>query len=288
MNTIEMKSINNFKFQLFSDIHLEHMKNSYPQITPLADYLFLGGDIGKFGFPNFKPFFDYCSKNWKMTFYIFGNHEFYHNSKTLINLKQEYGEFFDQYSNVKLLDDSYHDLELETITYRIYGSVLWSNIDLGILGFNDLKFIKTKNEKNWNVPISIDEFNSMNLVCVKKLINQVKSANQSNVKLIVMTHFTPTFQTIHQPNRVAHPMYDSQNISIKKYFSNDIINDDYLASYGLTTEEFLSNIKLWISGHTHYSYDFNFKGTRFLANQKGYDGEEDYTNFNYSGVFELN
>ena len=74
------------KFQVFSDIHLEffekNSKDTIPYIEPLEDYLFLVGDIGKLHIPNYKIFFDYCSNNWKLTFYILGNHEFYHSSKT--------------------------------------------------------------------------------------------------------------------------------------------------------------------------------------------------------------
>ena len=46
------------KFQLFSDIHLELCKN-VPYIKPLADYLFLAGDIGNISKPNLKLFIDY-------------------------------------------------------------------------------------------------------------------------------------------------------------------------------------------------------------------------------------
>ena len=36
------------KFQLFSDIHLEFLKE-FPKIIPHTDFLFLAGDIGKIG-----------------------------------------------------------------------------------------------------------------------------------------------------------------------------------------------------------------------------------------------
>ena len=79
-----------FTFQLFSDIHLELLKSSkFPKIKPLTDYLFLAGDIGKINTPNYEPFFDYCSENWKKVFYVLGNHEFYNSNKDFKTLNQK-------------------------------------------------------------------------------------------------------------------------------------------------------------------------------------------------------
>jgi hypothetical protein len=47
-----------FKFQLFSDIHLEYYK-SFPIIPKIEKYLILAGDIGKIDTNNYKSFFDY-------------------------------------------------------------------------------------------------------------------------------------------------------------------------------------------------------------------------------------
>ena len=51
----------------------------------------------------------------------------------------------------------------------------------------------------------------------------------------------------------------------KKYFLNDF-TEEYLKICNLTESELYSNIKVWMSGHTHYLYDFNYR-TRFLSNQ---------------------
>ncbi len=40
----------------------------------------------------------------------------------------------------------------------------------------------------------------------------------------------------------------------------------------LTNEK--EKIKLWFSGHTHFSYDFMRDNIRFVANQIGYRNEE--------------
>ena len=64
-------------FQLYSDIHTELSKKSYPEITPTTKYLILAGDIGKITTVNFKQFITYCSERWEKVLYVFGNHEFY-------------------------------------------------------------------------------------------------------------------------------------------------------------------------------------------------------------------
>ncbi len=276
-----------FRFQIFSDIHLEFF-NSFPKIPPLTNYLFLAGDIGKLSGSNFKPFFDYCSDNWKKTFYVLGNHEYYSSNKTYDKLNEEYKEFFKNYSNVFLLDDSYYDLEDGSDSYRIYGSTLWSSINSN-QSLNDFNMIKMKNDKNWTVPIDLEYFNSLYNNSAKKLFDQIKTTNwegNSEPKnLIIMTHFPPIRKTDDQPNLTSHPMYQNQDESIKKYFANDFTNG-YLKVWDLTEKDLYSNVKLWISGHTHYSYDFNYR-TRFIGNQLGYKSEFEHTGINLEGTYEI-
>lgn len=94
------------KIQIYSDIHIE-LYNSYPKIEPLCDYLFLAGDINIKTKKTFIEFFDYCSKNWKKTFYILGNHEYWIKSKHFKKIEYEYEEFFkNNYTNVYLLNNS--------------------------------------------------------------------------------------------------------------------------------------------------------------------------------------
>jgi predicted phosphodiesterase len=266
------------KFQLFSDIHLELCKN-IPYIKPLTDYLFLAGDIGNISKPNLKLFIDYCSKNWKKTFYVLGNHEFYHNNKIYDTLIKAYNELVSSYDNIYILNDSFYDLELDTTTqYRIYGSVLWSNIN-STETINDFNMIKMKNEKNWTVPMDLKYFNQLHSNSLKKLLDEVKIANLENKKLIVITHFPPV------RNNTSHPKYSYQPNYLRNYFSNDFTEPNLL-SLGINEKELYTNIECWISGHTHYSYDFKYK-TRFISNQLGYVNEIDDTGINYNKVFEI-
>jgi len=72
-----------------------------------------------------------------------------------------------------------------------------------------------------------------------------------------MTHFPPIRKTDIQSEHTSHPMYDYQSESRQKYFSNDFTENN-LKLMNITEQELYQNIKVWISGHTHYSYDFKF------------------------------
>jgi predicted phosphohydrolase len=244
------------RFQLISDIHLEFFKWDYVEktiltrILPKAEHLFLCGDIGKLNTPSYKPFFDYCSANWKNSIYILGNHEFYNNSKTHKKLLESYSDFFKTYSNVHLLNDSYLYLE----DYKIYGSTLWSNIR-ETSGLNDFHSIKIKGGHK-TVPITLEYFNQLHKNSYSKLIEYLELS--SDDKNIIMTHFPPLMEN------TSHPKYSLQDFSRKEYFANN---------FDVSCKVF-KNVSCWISGHTHYSYNFLKDETRFVSNQLGYLKEE--------------
>ena len=49
----------------------------------------------------------------------------------------------------------------------------------------------------------------------------------------------------------------------------------------------LFNVPLWISGHTHWSYDFEKFNTKFVSNQLGYKEELGETGINENGLFQI-
>ena len=247
------------KFQLFSDIHLELTK-SYLKIPILSEYLILAGDIGSIKNQNFKDFITYCSLNYKKVIYIFGNHEFYskHNIDTV---KEQFKDFFNKFDNIFLLDNS--PIVIEDIT--IYGfigftSPIFSQTHIAKNYLNDYNQIRTKNglftisNHNEIVKYETDKFKEFIL------------STDSN-KVLIISHFPPV-----------------KNTSDSKYkdsiLSNYFTWNNYLKLNNIKTDK----IKCWISGHTHYSYDFIEEDIRYISNQIGYTNEE--TGFN-NGLFEI-
>ena len=86
------------KIQYCSDLHLEFHANSYylknNPIKPLGDVLILAGDIIYLEEPFLKhEFFDFCSANFKTTYIICGNHEFYNGNELSLYKKPIYKRF---------------------------------------------------------------------------------------------------------------------------------------------------------------------------------------------------
>lgn len=253
-----------FDFQLYSDIHIEFSK-TFPKIKPNCDYLILAGDIGKINTENFQMFFDYCSQNWKKVFYILGNHEYYHSSKTYDKLNGLYKEFFKQYTNVILLDNSIYEIDDELI---IIGSTLWSMVSHTPY-LNDFNKIYMYNEdRTRKIGITMERFQELHKESKKYILEQVN--NNKNKKIIIITHFPPS------KVNTSHPKYNNQEEYLKNYYASDFIEE--------IPED--NNILLWCYGHTHYSNDMKHEsGIRLLSNQVGYIKEG--VTFNETGKFTL-
>jgi len=260
--------------QLYSDIHIE-LWNKIPEIPIKAKYLFLAGDICNYNHPLFFPFLDYCSSNWIKTFYIPGNHEYYINKKSYNELLFEYKyKIGERYKNIFLLDNNYVSLDEENI--NIYGATFWTIPPFNStyeakLCINDYNYISYFNEtKGYKVNIDISY--------IKKLANESfdclqKYLNETDKKTIVMTHFPP------HCSGTSHPQYLTEKREKSLYFAWP---DGTLKKFNL------KNILTWISGHTHWSYDFIQDDIRLISNQLGYKNEVGHTGLNENGLFEIN
>ena len=244
-----------FIFQLYSDMHLEFYTN-YPFIKPLAPTLFLAGDIGHYNKTQFKNFFDYCSPRWKTIVYVLGNHEFYIDGNTIDDKYNKYKKFFNNYNNIYLLNNSF--VRIEDI--NIYGSTLWTQPTLDLISakkyfnnFNKIEYMDIQKTSNL-------QYNSL-----KNYIENNKK------KTIIISHFPPL----------------QKNTSAIKYLNQEKIIKDYFAWEHLIDEIPNKNIIGWLSGHTHHSYDFNYKNIRLLSNQIGYKKELNKNTFNIDGLYEI-
>ena len=260
-----------YKFQLFSDLHLEYCKD-FPKIKPITDDLFLAGDIGNLSSILFEQFITYCSNNWKRVFIILGNHEYYKTKKNMLKSMYEvnvdYINFFSKYNNVHLLDNSEYKLSNGLI---IAGSTLWSN---PLATEDNLDFRQALYDK---LRISVEEFSKLHndsVVFLKNAINKHK-------KILIMTHFPPT-----QVN-TSNPLWNNQEQYMKDYYAAEILskfnnNNNNYSCFGINTK-----IKAWLFGHTHHSTNMVIDNINLISNQLGYNNESIISNFNSNGVIEI-
>ena len=112
--------------------------------------------------------------------------------------------------------------------------------------------------------------------------------------------------------KYAYKEYDEIKIilsklkSIKNYQNYFLINDiqickpskltsqdlkNYFAWNNILKDLNLTNVPLWLSGHTHWSYDIlynkNTSNIRLISNQLGYKREIGFTNIVQDGLFEI-
>lgn len=237
------------RFQVISDLHSEFLDaKTFDKclIKPVAENLILAGDIGKLNTPMFKQLFDYFSNKWKSVVYVPGNHEYYL-KRNFHTLNQMYSSFFEQYPNVTWMNNDV----LDTDRYIIIGSTLWSAPQM-VNGLNDFNLIKYNNRK-----MTKEVFHTLHQRAVDFLKTALQHKSCQNKICVVVTHFPPIRKNTSAPEYAESPHMT--------YFAND------LKEMGLDAK----NVDIWVSGHTHHSYDFQLNGTRFVANQIGYPGELD-------------
>ncbi len=308
------------KFQIYSDLHIEFYK-SFPRIQPLCDILILAGDIGSIRHHQFEPFLNYVSENWKKTYYVLGNHEYYGSNHCFYKTQKKYYDFFTKYDNVFLLDREKSILEIENehededgnIIKKekicILGCTLWSHANIDSMKYvNCFKKIKYFDiDKNRKINITKDMYNKLHNDEVLWIFSELNTLLENIIerkafektKYIILTHYPMT------QKYTSHEKYNNEPQQIKSIFANNIEFDKMLninAIKSITDND----VKITcISGHTHYSHDFydNFNilqddkinfgeksiKIRFLSNQMGYIQEikSKETRFNKNGIYEI-
>lgn len=234
------------KIQYCSDLHLEFPHNQQflerNPLVPIGEILILAGDIVPFQYmETAKSFFKYCSENFQETYWIAGNHEYYHS-----DLAGRTSEFIEEiFERVFLVNN----FSIERGDDSIIFSTLWSRISAEksfsiSRGLNDYRLIR-----DHNLPFSVDRCNELFEENLNFIERAIEKSNQK--RNIVVTHHVPTFQNYPQ---------EYLNSIINEAFATNL--DDFIES---------ANINSWIFGHHHRNIPaFEINGTRLLTNQLGY------------------
>jgi len=222
--------------QYFSDVHVD--VRPIPRFQAKADYLALVGDLGKPNHPNVNLFLKQVSQSFKKVFFVPGNHDYdcgplYQPDK--INKWSPYlTDTCQRYSNIYLLNKSLHNISDNTI---IAGCTLWSSPLYRVM-YNQPPYSS-----------HVDEHDS-HVAWLSEVIN-----NHQNKKLIILTHYVPTFRLI--DNR--YKIYGEASTS---WFATDL---EHLIK---------PPVSAWLCGHTHSIMDCTINSVYCGVNAIGYKEED--------------
>jgi predicted phosphohydrolase len=232
--------------QYASDLHLEFPQNKEflkaNLLQPLGELLFLAGDIMPFAvMDKHKDFFSYVSDHFQDTYWIPGNHEYYH-----FDLAKKSGVLNENIkSNVHLVNN----LSIQYPDTRFIFSTLWSKISPANQwqmerSVSDFQVIKYNNR-----PLSAEQFNRLHEESLQFITLELKQLNAT--KTLVVTHHVPTF--MHYPEK----------------YKGSALNEAFVVELFDLIET--AKPDYWLYGHHHHNTpDFVVGKTKMITNQLGY------------------
>lgn len=237
------------KLQFASDLHLEFPENrefihNYP-LRPEGDMLILAGDIVSLDQMHIHAdFFDYISDNFKLTYWIPGNHEFYHSDISDIAGK-------DGFINEKIKENIFlvNNTSVISGNCKLLFSTLWTRISRSVSfflesGYPDFSHI-LKNMRR----IDTDEYNHLHEESVSFLKKELQESKSKHT--IIITHHMPTFR------------------NYPEEFRGNIFNE----LFAVELEDFITEAgpDYWIFGHHHSCRgEFRIDKTQLCSNPLGY------------------
>lgn len=251
------------KIQYCSDLHIEFPENKkFLKSNPLkagGDILVLAGDIVPFVvMDNHNDFFDYISDNFKYTYWVPGNHEYYY-----YDITQKIGPINEKIrSNVFLVNNTFvqHD------DIKFIFSTLWTKIGPANQwtiqrSMSDFQVIKHK--EDLFTPSHYNQLHKDSIQFVEEELNKVGPE-----KIIVVSHHVPTL------------------LNYPEIYKGDILNQAFAVELYDLIEK--SKIDYWIFGHHHQNIDnFSIDKTRLVTNQLGYLSDNEHDLFKLDATFHL-
>ena len=244
--------------QYASDLHLEFPQNreflKLHPLQPVGEILVLAGDIVPLAvMDKHQDFFNYASDHFETTYWLPGNHEYYH-----FDIAKKSGVLNEEIrSNVFLVNNT----SVVHKNTRLIFSTLWSKISPGQQwqierSLNDFQVIKYKGDR-----FSADQYNELHKECLAFIQNELKDAREEVIA--VFTHHCPTF------------------LNYPEQYKGDVLNEAFAVELFDLIES--SNLAYWVYGHHHSNTpEFLIGNTRLITNQLG------YVQLNEHGQFETN
>jgi len=232
--------------QYASDLHLEFSLNKEflkaNPLQPVGDVLLLAGDIVPFAvMDKHKDFFSYVSEHFQDTFWIPGNHEYYH-----FDLAKKTGVLKENIrNNVHLVNN----LSIQHSEVRFIFSTLWSKIspanqwqmERSVSDFQVIQYNKFR--------LSAEQFNHLHEESLQFITAELQQT--ITTKTIVVTHHVPTL--MHYPEKYKGSALN-EAFAVELFDLIETAGPDY-----------------WLYGHHHQNTpDFIVGKTQMRTNQLGY------------------
>ena len=241
--------------QYVSDLHLEFPANKEfiekRPLQPMGDVLVLAGDIVPFSIMDKHiDFFSYLSDHFETTYWLPGNHEYYH-----FDISEKSGVMHEQIrDNVFLLNNT----SVQHGNAKFIFSTLWSKINpshqLQIeRRMNDFYLIKNKGYR-----LSTEQYNQLHEESLAFIQKELKTVEDE--KVAVFTHHCPTF--------LNYPIQ----------YRGDVLNEAFAVELHDLIEA--STIANWVYGHHHINTpEFHIGNTKLVTNQLGYVQQNEHQFF---------
>lgn len=245
------------KIKYVSDLHMEFGGDINTIFQTDADVLILAGDI-----TTYKSIFDtlrlIADKFKKAVIFVPGNHEYYGISR----------KYLDEIFKKVDLPNNLHILLNDTITINgilFAGGTGWWD------GSNDPYKIGTLDARTRiNDFRLIEDLNADNLFGVlwgEEAYRFFSSVLNLGMPTICISHNAPSIRSI---------AFQFRSSTLNICFANDWEN---LFNH--------SNLKAWIHGHTHVTFDYTINDIPVLCNPKGYYKYEENPEFDPNKIFEI-
>ncbi|MCF0186423.1 MAG: metallophosphoesterase [Bacteroidaceae bacterium] len=254
------------RIQYASDLHLEFRENSeYLAANPMkvaGDIFILAGDTHVFRGQSWEkhPFFDWCAENFRETYIIPGNHEYY-DGLELTNRFDDYEQLLRP--NVRYLNN--RSVVIDDV--ELFFTTLWTKVPQSELAAVQLGLTDCWRIKYNGRPFCSTDYVTLHEICVNWLSKALTESKMS--KKVIITHHQPT-------TRFSDPRF--KNSPINSAFSVDM--DDFIEQSGAD---------FWIYGHTHYNGGcmLVIGETTMLCNQLGYVRHSEHGTFSEASVIEI-
>ena len=255
------------KLHILSDLHTEFEGFDLPKTD--ADVVILAGDTGV-GLAGVKGAIEASSRLNKPVIYVAGNHEFYHNARTLGAIPgiDADAPFHGLSTLTTLMKATAHGSQVRVLDrdifvqnrLRILGCTLWS--DFMLFGFdvsdeaiglsmqlvNDFRGIIRHNGTRFSPADAAAEFKET----VDWLDQTLSTPFEGHT--VVVTHHAPSIQSVG---------LEFRNDPVSGAFASDL--EDFVKQH---------SIDLWVHGHMHQCFDYTVGSTRVICNPRGYPHEE--------------